>query len=80
MQAARYDEQQALNQCGMSAQTEQRLSMIVAHCRELQLEFRELKELAERVYCGIQGKDGILLTFCSSIMQTRLERIEKALT
>ena len=49
MQAAKYDEQRAMDQCAASAQTEQRLSMIITHCRELQLEFRELKDLAQRV-------------------------------
>lgn len=48
--AAKYNHQQTEIQCEQAKEEEQRLSMVIAHCRELQAEFIELKELASVVY------------------------------
>ena len=44
--AAEYERQQTAIQCEDAKEQEQRLEMALEHCRELQIEFRDLKQVA----------------------------------
>lgn len=78
MAAAAYEEQQVTIRCDAAKETEQRLSMMIAHCHDLQQDFEELRQLATRVLVHLVP-NCIYLIFIRSALKTRLEAVEKAL-